>query len=131
MLALGKPQWQTWLAALYAVVNCTLFFATADQGPGAIAAAFTLRAWLLYPLSVLGVVLLLPIGWADYWRAVRLGFFASAAMTGCVLGARPFLVQMAPAEVLTVTILTGALAYSVALLSLGRASCRERVCPYV
>ena len=120
MLALGKPQWQTWLVALYAVVNCTLFLAAADQGPGAIAAAFTLRAWLLYPLSVLGVILLLPISWKDYWKAVRPGLFASAAMAGCVLGARPFLVEMAPAEVLTLTILIGALTYGMALLLLGR-----------
>jgi PST family polysaccharide transporter len=125
MLALGKPHWQTWLAAIYAVANCTLFFAAADQGPGAIAAAFTGRAWLLYPLSIWTAILLLPIGWRDYWRAIRLSLFGSLVMTGVVLGLHPFLVDMAPLASMIAIATTGALAYACALLLVGRSAMAE------
>jgi len=120
MLALGKPHWQTWLAALYAVANCTLFLAAADHGPGAIAAAFTMRAYLLYPLSIMGVITLLPVSWRDYWQAVRLGVFASAIMAGCVLAARHYMPPMGAMATLAMIIGLGMGAYGCAILLLGR-----------
>ncbi len=120
MLALGKPQWQTWLATIYAVVNVATFFLAVEHGIAAVAATFTARAYLLYPLSILPVVLLLPIGWRDYWKAVQPSVLASLAMTGFVLLVRHQLVGASHELMLLCTIAAGVASYALMMTLFGR-----------
>ncbi|MFT3966519.1 MAG: lipopolysaccharide biosynthesis protein [Sphingobium sp.] len=125
MLAMGKPQWQAALATLYAVVNLLSFFVAARYGVAAVALAFTVRAYLLYPLSIWAVVLLLPIRWSDYWAALRL------SVIGCVgmMVATTLFHQAAdgfdPLPRMIMTILCGMGSYSLILLLLGRRELNE------
>lgn len=120
MLAMGKPHWQTRLAILSALANLSLFFMTANQGIAAVANAFTLRAYMLYPFSVWPVILLLPLGWKEYGKAIQVSFFTSAAMAASVLIAERQLTGAAPPLRLACMIATGFLAYALALLVVGR-----------
>ncbi|MFD2428641.1 polysaccharide biosynthesis C-terminal domain-containing protein [Sphingobium scionense] len=120
MLAMGKPQWQTWLATIYALVNIVTFFFAVHYGLWAVAAAFTARAYLLYPLSVWPVMLLLPIGWRDYWRALQPSILASLFMALALWLFRGQWQGSPPLAMLLCTITLGAIFYAIALGLLGR-----------
>ena len=120
MLALGKPQWQTWLATTYALVNVITFFVAVEYGLAAVAAAFTARAYILYPLSVLPVILLLPISWRDYWRMLQPSIGASLLMAVTVLAAKRILEGAPPTIMLLCSVITGVLAYAIMISLLGR-----------
>ncbi len=121
MLALGKPQWQTWLAAIYALVNISTFFFAAEYGMAAVAAAFTARAYILYPLSVWPAVILLPIGWLDYWKALLPSVVASIVMAIALYALRFTLAGQAPLAILLSTVVAGAAIYILIFGLVGRA----------
>ena len=120
MMALGKPHWQTRLALLSALANLSLFFMATGYGPAGVAEAFTLRAFILYPLSIWAVTRLLPLNWRDYWKAVQLSVVASVFMAGCVIGARALLPDMHEAARLACLVVTGVLSYGLAVALFGR-----------
>lgn len=120
MLAMGKPQWQTWLAGIYALVNIVTFFFAVEYGMAAVAAAFTARAYILYPLSVWPVVVLLPLGWRDYWKALGPSVVASVVMAVFLWGFRFALAGQAPIPMLLSTVIAGAAVYMVVLGLVGR-----------
>lgn len=120
MLAMGKPHWQTRLALLYAAVNLITFTVAVRYGVAGVALAFTLRAYLLYPLSVWPAVLLLPIGWADYGRAIRPAVLACAGMAAATLAMRVPVAGWAPAPLMAYTVVVGAASYILFLGLTGR-----------
>ncbi|PTQ11885.1 lipopolysaccharide biosynthesis protein [Sphingomonas oleivorans] len=119
-LAMDKPQWQTALTLLYAIVNVLTFFTAAQYGVIAVAIAFTLRAYLLYPLSVLMVVKLTPVRWIDYLKAVGIPAGGAFAMAAITLLVRQQLDGLAPLPMMIATVIVGAASYAMLMLLFGR-----------
>lgn len=115
MLVKNKPQWQTRLTFLYAVSNLAAFAAFTRFGLVYTALAFSLRALLLFPISVWCAITLISVKWRQYVAAVAPSLLASFVMMLIVLLAAEFLEEVSVALRLLILILTGAIAYSIVL----------------
>jgi len=115
MLVKNKPQWQTRLTLLYAVSNLAAFAAFTRFGLVYTALAFSLRALLLFPISVWCAITLISVKWRQYAAAVAPSLLASFVMMLIVLLTAEFLGEISVALRLLILILTGAIAYSIVL----------------
>ncbi len=115
MLVKNKPQWQTRLALLYAVTNIGAFVAFTRFGLVATALAFSLRALLLFPVSVWCAITLIDIDWRRYVMNLVPALVASAFMAVAVLFAATLMQDLPVALRLALLIGIGALAYAVLL----------------
>jgi O-antigen/teichoic acid export membrane protein len=127
MLALKKPHWQTALALLYALANISLVFVAMNEGPAAVAIAFTMRAYIFYPLSVFAVICLLPIGWRAYGQSISLSIVATAVMAAAILLVTPMLPAMNAPLALSIKICLGILSYAAVLITMGQSQMAEMI----
>ena len=115
----GRARWQTMLVSLYAVINVGLFVIFARFGLGALAAAFTLRAVCLYPLSAWGALHLLKVRARDYVARLLPSLAAAALMGAAVYAAKTHL-DLAPILRLVVLVPSGAALYAALILLFDR-----------
>lgn len=80
MLAKNKPQWQTRLTLLYAITNIIGFAIFTRYGIIYTALAFSLRALLLYPVSVWCALELINLSWRKYVKALLPALLSSGLM---------------------------------------------------
>lgn len=83
-LVSGKPQWEAWLNIAYASANIALYVLVARYGAVMIALAFSLRALVLYPLSLLPAARLLGLPPMMYIRGIAPSVLAGIGMAGCI-----------------------------------------------
>jgi O-antigen/teichoic acid export membrane protein len=124
VLAFGKPQWLTALTSLYAVVNLLTFTLLSQYGIVAIAVAFTVRGYLLYPLSLGMVTRLTSVTVRGYFRATLVSLIGSAMMAVVVLSLRLQLDHWTVLSRFVALAAAGAGTYAVALLIWGRGEVR-------
>jgi len=115
MLVKNKPQWQTRLALLYAVTNIAAFVVFTRYGLVFTALAFSLRALLLFPVSVWCAITLISVRWRDYVAAVMPSLVASAFMAVVVLFASTTMTETSVIVRLPLLIAVGVVAYAVLL----------------
>jgi O-antigen/teichoic acid export membrane protein len=120
MLANGKPHWQTKLTLLYAVTNVLAFLCVASYGLVAVAAAFTIRMVVLYPISIGLAVRLLPISWWSYLKAILPSLFCATLMSLCVIAARSQLSFLTEWEKIAVLVPLGAVVYCGSIAAVAR-----------
>jgi PST family polysaccharide transporter len=87
MLAMGKPHWRLGLNTLNAVANVAVVLAVVQWGIVAVAAAYTVRGYVLAPLQVWVVRRLLRFRVREYMRRLLPALLCSLAMAGIVAGA--------------------------------------------
>jgi O-antigen/teichoic acid export membrane protein len=80
----GKPQWEAMLNVVYTVCNVLLFLWLARYGAVMLAAAYSARSLLLYPLSLVPALHLLKVSFRSYMAAVGTSIVAALAMGLCV-----------------------------------------------
>ncbi|WP_293776185.1 lipopolysaccharide biosynthesis protein [uncultured Oxalicibacterium sp.] len=115
MLVRNKPQWQTRLALLYAVTNIAAFVAFTRFGLIYTALAFSLRALLLFPVSVWCAITLISVSWRQYVSGLLPAVVAATAMAVGVLLAASFMPQVSPLVRLLTLIPLGAICYALVL----------------
>ena len=125
ILALGKPNWQTGLTLLYAVVNLATFVLVAHFGIGAVAIAFAARAYILYPLSIWLVMRLVPLSTSSYLKAVRAPVISAAVMAIAVVLLRDLVHDWSIPIRILVLGGGGAAIYFLCMLIIGRADLNE------
>ena len=125
ILALGKPNWQTGLTLLYAVVNLATFVLVAHFGIGAVAIAFATRAYILYPLSIWLVMRLVPLSTSSYLKAVRAPVISAAVMAIAVALLRDLVHDWSIPIRILVLGGGGAAIYFLCMLIIGRADLNE------
>ncbi len=86
MLASGKPHWRLGLNALNAVVNVAAVLLVVRWGIVAVAAAYTIRGYVLAPLQIWAVRQLIPIEVGSYVRRLAAPLGCSLAMAAIVWG---------------------------------------------
>jgi O-antigen/teichoic acid export membrane protein len=85
MLAKNKPQWQTRLTLLYAVTNIIAFIIFTRYGLIYTALAFSLRAFLLYPVSAWCALKLINLSWRKYVKVLLPALVSSALMAVVII----------------------------------------------
>ncbi|MDQ7969244.1 MAG: lipopolysaccharide biosynthesis protein [Oxalicibacterium faecigallinarum] len=127
MLVKNKPQWQTRLALLYAVTNVAAFMAFTRFGLIYTALAFSLRALLLFPVSVWCAITLIGVHWRQYVAGLLPSIFAAASMAVFVVLAGTYMQHLSPFVRLIALIPIGAVSYAVILYFVMPFSYRELV----
>lgn len=125
ILALGKPNWQTALTLLYAAVNLATFAVVARFGIAAVAVAFAVRAYVLYPISVALVMRLIPVSVPRYLKALLVPVIAAAVMAVGVVLLRGLIEDWSVPVRLLVLIAAGGSLYALVLLAIGRRDLKE------
>ncbi len=109
--AYGKPQWQVAYGALSAVINLVSFLSVVRFGIEAVAAAYTIRAYILSPVSVIMVKRLTNISIKDYLRRFLGPLTASLLMVGALYATLTLSANLAPAVRLALLALAGGTSY--------------------
>lgn len=86
MFVRDRPDWQARLFIAYAVSNVLVFFLFVRYGVVAVAAAFTLREILLYPISAWCAVTLLQCRWKAYLLQLTNPLFGAGVMCAFLWG---------------------------------------------
>jgi PST family polysaccharide transporter len=92
MVASGRPGWRLLLQLANTFGSILAFFLTYPFGITAVAAGFTIRAYLSFPLGLLFLRRLLPVRLGEYYRKLAPAFAAGLAgasvalVVGYVLG---------------------------------------------
>lgn len=120
ILVKDKPHWQTVLTSIYAVSNISLFLVVVRYGLQALAVGFTVRAVLLYPLSVGAALHLLRIKPMAYAARIAPSLAASAVMVGALLLLHRTIDVPSPLLALVIHVAVGAVVYAAALFVIGR-----------
>jgi O-antigen/teichoic acid export membrane protein len=120
ILVKDKPHWQTVLTSIYAVSNISLFLVVVRYGLQALAIGFTVRAVLLYPLSVGAALHLLRIKPMAYAARIAPSLAASAVMVGALLLLHRTIDVPSPLLALVIHVAVGAVVYAAALFVIGR-----------
>lgn len=135
MLVRNKPQWQAKLTLLYAVSNIAAFAAFTRFGLVYTALAFSMRALLLFPISVWCALKLISVHWKDYVAALMPSLISSFVMMLAIVSAGEFMTGLSVVLRLIALVLTGAAVYAVALFFTMpkeyRHVCRRVVAKYV
>ncbi|MFD1630593.1 lipopolysaccharide biosynthesis protein [Pseudopedobacter beijingensis] len=111
MLVKNKPQWQTRLTILYALTNIAAFILFTKYGVIYTALAFSLRALLLYPLSVWCSLVLLKCSFKEYFRQLFPSLAATALMVILIYFLSLYISTLSLTIRLVILIFTGILSY--------------------
>jgi PST family polysaccharide transporter len=116
MSAMGRPDWQLGINGLNAAANVGAMLLALPYGVVGVAAAYTLRAYLLAPVSFLAVRHLIGVAWRDYLGIYRTPLLAAAVMAAGVWALRALLLEQAiPSVGLLVGVPAGAALYTLAV----------------
>jgi PST family polysaccharide transporter len=88
IMALGKPQWSLRLTCLEAILNFVFFVVAVRWGIVAVASAFVIRGYLMFPIVLLVVNKVLPFKWDEYFRQYLPQLIAGLGMVFALLGAK-------------------------------------------
>lgn len=112
---LGHPRWQFLYSLVSAVINVVAFLSVVRFGIIAVAAAYTIRAYLLTPASLYAVKKFAHISYRAYFKTFLGPLLATLIMSGAVFGLLQLSQDALPLLRLILSIGGGALAYALAL----------------
>lgn len=112
-MAMGKPSWSLWLSLLTVVLNLIGFSIAVRWGIVAVAAAFVIRGYLVFPIGQWAVSRLIHVPVLTYIKQFTAPLVSAIMMTGFVVFIKNWLLGITSAYILVVSIsaLLGALLY--------------------
>jgi len=111
LLASGRPHWCSTLTTTHALANLAIFVAVIHWGPLAVAAGFTARALILYPVELMVLRYVVALSPGKFLRLLCPQAIATGLMAAAVLLLRHGLGTMSSVVLLPLTVLTGAIVY--------------------
>ncbi|NJR74104.1 MAG: MOP flippase family protein [Scytonema sp. CRU_2_7] len=112
MMAKGKPSWRFGVNCLNAVVNVIGFALVTRWGILAIALAYVISGYLIFPISIYLVRKLIPLQLMTYLCQYAIPLTGTLVMVSAILGAKYLLGGLInSATLLIVSIIIGAVAY--------------------
>jgi O-antigen/teichoic acid export membrane protein len=99
-IAMGKPYWTLWLGLLNAVLNLIGFILAVRWGIVAVASAYVIRGYLVFPISQWVVSRLIQISILAYLRQFIVPLLGASVMVMVILGAKQFLESSVNSQVL-------------------------------
>jgi O-antigen/teichoic acid export membrane protein len=113
--AMGKPSWVLFLVALNGVANIAGFLLAVRWGIAAVAAAFVIRAYAVYPLNFFLTQRLIPITLRGYLREIAPAFISSVAAAAATMAAAEIVSGLSAIWRLVISASIGAAAYTAVL----------------
>lgn len=112
-MAMGKPSWSLWLSLLTVVLNLIGFSIAVRWGIVAVAAAFVIRGYLVFPIGQWAISRLIHVPVLTYIKQFTAPLVSAIMMTGFVVFIKNWLLGITSAYILVVSIsaLLGALLY--------------------
>jgi PST family polysaccharide transporter len=112
-MAMGKPSWSLWLSLLTVVLNLIGFSIAVRWDIVAVAAAFVIRGYLVFPIGQWAVSRLIHVPVLTYIKQFTAPLVSAIMMTGFVVFIKNWLLGITSAYILVVSIsaLLGALLY--------------------
>lgn len=80
LVAMGKPEWRLWQSLLSIILSLIGFAIAFQWGIVAIAAAYTIRRYIVFPIGQWAIYLLIHISWRVYLLQFLLPIAASSVM---------------------------------------------------
>jgi PST family polysaccharide transporter len=126
LIAIGQPRKALFIGAINTVSNVIAFAVAVHWGILAVAIAYVVRGYLLWPISIVMVRRYLDFSFWRYLRIFAIPFGCSLLMAGVVLALKPLLSPpLDDAGILVVGTAVGAVAYAVFMQIAGREDLRE------
>jgi O-antigen/teichoic acid export membrane protein len=111
-MAMGKPSWRLWISMLNAFLNIIGFSIAVHWGIIAVAAAYVIRGYMVFPISQSLVSRLIQTPLLTYLKQFIPALISSLVMTIAILVAKFFLIAwLNPFALLVVCTLLGAIVY--------------------
>jgi PST family polysaccharide transporter len=115
-IALGKPSWSLWLGLLNVGLNLIGFAIAVRWGIVAVALAYTIRGYLVFPITQWVISRLLQTPLLSYLRQFLVPLSSSLVMAIAILTSKYFLLGSLNSPVLlALCLLIGAIAYSLTM----------------
>jgi O-antigen/teichoic acid export membrane protein len=120
-IAMGKSSWSLWLSLLSVVLNLTGFAIAIRWGIVAVAAAFVIRSYLVFPIGQWAVSRLIHVRVITYLQQFAVPLASTILMSTVILSTRQILISSLspPILIVAITSVLGAIIYigSIRLLS--------------
>ncbi|MBD2059305.1 MOP flippase family protein [Oculatella sp. FACHB-28] len=115
-IAMGKPAWTLWFGLLNTTVNLVGFAISVQWGIVAVASAYAIRGYLIFPINQWAVSRLIRTPMLTYLSQFTAPLVSSLVMAGFILGSKQLLQNSLNSQVLLVVcILLGAMVYSLSI----------------
>lgn len=112
IVAMGKPDWQFKFYLITAIVNVVSFLLVVEWGIVAVAAAYTIRAYLFSPIPIYLVKKLINIEFVTYWQQYITPFISSVVMAIAISGLKYLLIEKVnDVETLAICTISGIVFY--------------------
>ena len=112
---LGKPRWQFVFSLVSAVINLVAFLSVVRFGIIAVAAAYTIRAYLMTPVSLYAVKRFAQISYRAYFKLFLAPILSTLVMSGAVFALMQVSEGVQPLFRLLLLVISGALVYALGL----------------
>jgi O-antigen/teichoic acid export membrane protein len=124
-LAMGQPMWSLWLSGLTFVLNAIGFAIALPWGIVAVAAAFVIRGYLVFPVGQWVVSRLIHTPLLTYLQQFIPALLSSFLMASSLIATRFFLQDLPILLFILIASTIGAIVYSLSLLWLSPKTFRE------
>jgi O-antigen/teichoic acid export membrane protein len=111
-IAMGKPSWSVWIGLLNVVLNLIGFTLAVRWGIVAVASAYVIRGYLVFPIAQWAANRLIKAPFFTYLRLFLVPFFGSLIMVAAILGTKIFLINLVSLQaLLPICIVIGIIIY--------------------
>jgi O-antigen/teichoic acid export membrane protein len=111
-IAMGKPSWSVWIGLLNVVLNLIGFTLAVRWGIVAVASAYVIRGYLVFPIAQWAANRLIKAPFLTYLRLFLVPFFGSLVMVAAILGTKKVLTNLVSLQaLLPICIVIGIIIY--------------------
>lgn len=111
-IAMGKPSWSVWIGLLNVVLNLISFTLVVRWGIVAVASAYVIRGYLVFPIAQGAANRLIKVPFLTYLRLFLVPLFGSLVMVAAILGTKTVLTNIVSLQaLLVICILIGIIIY--------------------
>ena len=85
LMAMGKPSWRLWQSLLSVTLNIIGFMVAFKWGLAAVAAAYVIRRYLVFPIGQWAISLLIHFSWSTYLKQFVTPMVSAATMAAAMV----------------------------------------------
>ncbi|MEL6490819.1 MAG: lipopolysaccharide biosynthesis protein [Cyanobacteria bacterium J06621_3] len=114
LMAMGKPSWRLWQSLLSITLNIIGFIVAFQWGIAAVAIAYVIRRYLVFPIGQWAIYLLIHFSWPTYLKQFITPMVSAATMAIAMVVARGAMVSWFDSTIFTIVVcsLLGTVVYT-------------------
>lgn len=94
LMAMGKPSWRLWQSLLSVTLNIIGFIVAFQWGIAAVAIAYVIRRYIVFPVGQWAIYLLIHFSWSTYLRQFVTPAISAVAMAAAMFIARGMMLRL-------------------------------------